>query len=222
VYWAIGDLIRSGHLPAACAALLDVLLRGGSFLFELRAARRYLPWSLGVRARVHQLLQPDFASRHAARATARPAGDTASQQALDVERLSLPVLLRYEDKNSMAHSIESRVPFLDHRLVEFCLGLPTDYKVKGSLTKRVMRKGLEGVVPEATLRRRSKLGFGGSYQCWVRTVAPQLLEWASVEDRPVFRFATPAAVRSLIRQSEPAVFRVLALATWLETFQIAP
>ena len=144
VYWAIGDLIRNGRLPAAGMALLDVLARGGSFLFELRAARRYLPWNLGVRARVHQLLQPGFALRHETRTTARPAGDTASQQILDVERFSLPVLLRYEDKNSMAHSIESRVPFLDHRLVEFCLGLPTGYKVKGSLTKRVLRKGLEG------------------------------------------------------------------------------
>ena len=93
--------------------------------------------------------------------------------------------------------------------------------MQGSLTKRVMRKGLEGFVPDATLRRRSKLGFGGSYQSWVRTLSPQLLEWASGEDRRVFRFANPAAVRSLIRQSDPAVFRVLALATWLDTFQIA-
>ena len=60
VYWAISDLIRNGRLPAAGMALLDVLARGGSFLFDLRAARRYLPWNLGVRARVHQLLQPGF------------------------------------------------------------------------------------------------------------------------------------------------------------------
>ena len=58
--------------------------------------------------------------------------------------LGLPALLRFEDRNSMAHSIEARVPFLDHRLVEFCFRLPFDYKVHGANTKEVMREGAAG------------------------------------------------------------------------------
>jgi len=46
---------------------------------------------------------------------------------------SIPVLLRFEDKNSMAHSVELCVPFLDHRLVEFTVGLPTNRKLRGTI-----------------------------------------------------------------------------------------
>lgn len=54
-------------------------------------------------------------------------------------RISLPSLLRYEDRNSMAHSIEARVPFLDHRLVELAFSMPAEYKINGLERKRVLR-----------------------------------------------------------------------------------
>jgi asparagine synthase (glutamine-hydrolysing) len=72
---------------------------------------------------------------------------------------SLPSLLRYEDRNSMAHSIEARVPFLDHRLVELAFRLPNDSKVRGADTKRVLREAMKGVLPEPIRTRRDKLGF---------------------------------------------------------------
>ena len=86
--------------------------------------------------------------------------------------LSLPKLLRYEDRNSMAHSIEARLPFLDHPLVEFCIGLWDQHKVIGGDTKRVLRASMQGVVPPAILARRatrtaspprSRTGFLGRY-----------------------------------------------------------
>ncbi len=73
--------------------------------------------------------------------------------------LGLPALLRFEDRNSMAHSIEARVPFLDHRLVEFAFRLPYDYKVDGASTKDVLRRGLREVLPQEVLDRRDKIGF---------------------------------------------------------------
>ncbi len=73
--------------------------------------------------------------------------------------LGLPSLLRFEDRNSMAHSIEARVPFLDHRLVEFAFRLPGDYKVNGVETKYVMREALKGVLPERIRTRTDKIGF---------------------------------------------------------------
>ena len=72
---------------------------------------------------------------------------------------SLPSLLQYEDRNSMAFSIESRVPFLDHRLVEFAFTLSDEDKIKGGDTKRVMRDALNGVLPEAIRTRKDKKGF---------------------------------------------------------------
>jgi asparagine synthase (glutamine-hydrolysing) len=72
---------------------------------------------------------------------------------------SLPSLLQYEDRNSMAFSIESRVPFLDHRLVEFAFSLRNEDKIKGIETKRILRHSLKNVLPEAIVNRKDKKGF---------------------------------------------------------------
>lgn len=72
---------------------------------------------------------------------------------------SLPSLLQYEDRNSMAFSIESRVPFLDHRLVEFAFSLRNDDKIKGIETKRILRHSLKDILPEAIVNRKDKKGF---------------------------------------------------------------
>jgi asparagine synthase (glutamine-hydrolysing) len=93
-------------------------------------------------------------------------------------RTTLPALLHYEDRNSMAFSIESRVPFLDYRLVEFCLGLPIDLKIRGGLTKLVLRRALADLLPPAVLDRRDKKGyptpaarwFRGPARGWVREI----------------------------------------------------
>ena len=70
------------------------------------------------------------------RTTARREFDSVHDLlAASTSSLGLPALLRYEDRNSMAHSIEARVPFLDHRLVEFAFRLPDDYKIHGAATK---------------------------------------------------------------------------------------
>jgi asparagine synthase (glutamine-hydrolysing) len=73
--------------------------------------------------------------------------------------VQLPALLRFEDRNSMAHSIEARVPFLDHRLVEFAFRLPADYKIHGAETKHILRRALEGSLPDKVRARRDKVGF---------------------------------------------------------------
>lgn len=72
---------------------------------------------------------------------------------------SLPSLLHFEDRNSMAFSIESRVPFLDHRLVEFVFSLSDSDKFKSGETKSILRKSLTGILPETIRNRRDKKGF---------------------------------------------------------------
>ncbi|MBN9445640.1 MAG: hypothetical protein J0I67_01865, partial [Bosea sp.] len=81
---------------------------------------------------------------------------------------NLPMLLHWEDRNSMAHSIEARVPFLDHPLVEFSLALGNDHKIVGGDTKRVLRRGMAGVLPESVRERRDKLGFATPEEIWFR------------------------------------------------------
>ena len=90
----------------------------------------------------------------------------------DVLRYSTPNLLRYEDKNSMAFSIESRVPFLDHELVEFIFQLPIDQKIKKGWNRYVYREAMKGKMPEANRTRRSKIGFTNPETAWTRERAP--------------------------------------------------
>jgi asparagine synthase (glutamine-hydrolysing) len=81
---------------------------------------------------------------------------------------NLQMLLHWEDRNSMAHSIEARVPFLDHPLVEFDLALGNNHKIVGGDTKRVLRVGMTGILPEVVRQRRDKLGFATPEQVWFR------------------------------------------------------
>src|SRR6185437_4774710 len=84
----------------------------------------------------------------------------------DALRRSLPELLRYEDRSSMAFSIESRVPFLDHPLVEFVLSLLTAYKIHAGWSKFVERRAGDDLVPSEIVWRRDKLGFATPQQTW--------------------------------------------------------
>ncbi len=83
-------------------------------------------------------------------------------------QFSTPDLLRYEDKNSMAFSIESRVPFLDHELVEFIFSLPIDQKIKGGWNRAVYRNAMKGRMPEKNRLRRSKIGFTNPDITWMK------------------------------------------------------
>ena len=82
---------------------------------------------------------------------------------------SLPALLHYEDRNSMAYSIEARVPLLDYRIVEFAFSLPDDLKIRGSWTKWVLRSAAARLLPAAVAWRRSKMGYPTPFAQWLRT-----------------------------------------------------
>jgi asparagine synthase (glutamine-hydrolysing) len=86
---------------------------------------------------------------------------------------SLPMLLRYEDRNSMAHSIESRVPFLTPQLAQFVLSLPESYLInRDGQTKAVFRRAMRGIVPDAILDRRDKIGFATPERAWLLELRP--------------------------------------------------
>lgn len=74
--------------------------------------------------------------------------------------------LRWEDRNSMMYSIEARVPFLDHRLVEFCRGLPVDYLDGFEEPKRILRHSLKDILPKKIFHRKDKKGFITPEQKW--------------------------------------------------------
>lgn len=79
---------------------------------------------------------------------------------------NLQKLLHWEDRNSMAHSIESRLPFLDYRLVEFVINLPDEYKIDNGETKRILRESMIEYLPEKIRKRHDKMGFVTPEEVW--------------------------------------------------------
>ncbi|MEQ8194341.1 MAG: asparagine synthase (glutamine-hydrolyzing) [Rhodospirillales bacterium] len=98
----------------------------------------------------------------------------------------LPTLLRYGDRNSMAHSVEVRLPFCDHRIAEFVFSLPPEYLMGGMQTKRILREAMRGILPEPVRTRWNKQGFVPPQTVWLRRGLLESVE-ACIND-PAFRY----------------------------------
>jgi asparagine synthase (glutamine-hydrolysing) len=141
---------------------------------------------------------------------------------------NLQMLLHWEDRNSMAHSIEARVPFLDRRLVEFNLGLPDEYKLSDGVTKRVLRSGLSEILPMMISTRMSKLGFATPEEVWVRQLAPEYFRQA-VKDaiETTGGILNPEALKiaeDVISGKRPfdfLVWRLISYAHWMKCFNVS-
>jgi asparagine synthase (glutamine-hydrolysing) len=141
---------------------------------------------------------------------------------------TIPHLLRSEDRNSMAFSIESRVPFLTPKLAAFLLALPEEYLVSPDGTsKAVFRRAMRGLVPDAILDRRDKLGFPTPERQWLLH-APQWVE--RVLGRPAAE-SIGALNMDVIRRDwriiqdgkasfDSRVWRWVNLLLWAETFSV--
>lgn len=112
-------------------------------------------------------LHRDFSPAHAV--TDHPFPDRLRNELLRWQTTTqLPEFLRYADRNSMAFSREVRLPFLDHRLVEYGFGLPPDLLLNSAVTKVVLREAMRGIVPERVLQRKDKLAYSPPQERWLR------------------------------------------------------
>lgn len=99
----------------------------------------------------------------------------------------LSSLLRHGDRNSMAFSIESRLPFLTLPLAEFLLSLPENYLVSDDgVTKHVFREAMRGIVPDSHLDRKDKIGFATPESTWLLNMVDVIKGWIS--DAPELPF----------------------------------
>lgn len=100
--------------------------------------------------------------------TERPNHDILSRMIYNEFQLRLPeLLLMRVDKITMSQSLESRVPFLDHNLLEFSYNIPMDYKIKNKEPKYILKKALEGIIPNNIIYRK-KMGFGAPMSQWLK------------------------------------------------------
>jgi len=130
--------------------------------------------------------RPQFAS-------AGPRRRVIERLAYSLQNWGLPHLLRHGDRNSMAFSIESRVPFLTIPMADLMLSLPEHYLISNTgETKSVFRAAMRGIVPDAILDRRDKIGFDTPEQGWLMDMAPTLREW--LHDAALVPFLDQSAV----------------------------
>jgi asparagine synthase (glutamine-hydrolysing) len=153
------DEVLGGYLTYLPARATD-LLRSGRFAAWLgleRDHRKTLGRPVLGATGVGSLARHAIGGR--IRGTKRPAASFRELLLTQTTAYGLPALLRFEDRASMASSVESRVPFLDHRLVDFAFSLPDDYKVIDAVTKRVLREAIGPMMPSEIAARRDKIGF---------------------------------------------------------------
>jgi asparagine synthase (glutamine-hydrolysing) len=152
----------------------EPLFWGGAIVFDEGFKRRLL--SSEMRAEVEGLSSYNAVKDHLDHvARVRPDSDFAARMSYLELKLRLPeLLLMRVDKMTMATSVEARVPFLDHHLVEYAMSLPVDLKIKGTSGKHILKRALEKVLPPDLLYR-PKRGFGAPIREWFRGASGETL-----------------------------------------------
>jgi asparagine synthase (glutamine-hydrolysing) len=150
-------LLRSGSLAGFFTELTGTLRHHGGFFPGAAAQDR-------IRKRRQRLLKGRF------NPVSRYAGTLDTVLHSELLETNLPVMLHWEDRNSMAFSIEARVPFLDFLLVEYTASLPLSQKIRGGITKYVLRSAVRGLIPDTIRCRKDKMGFVTPEEVWMKTV----------------------------------------------------
>jgi asparagine synthase (glutamine-hydrolysing) len=147
-----------------------------------------------------------------------------------IRYMFLPRLLKWDDRNSMAFSVEGRYPFLDHELIELCLSFAPQTLYHYGWTKWPLRRGLRRTLPDKILYRRTKFGFPVPQGKWLcGALRPELESWLK-QDRPIWEFVERADVQRLadqtwglngkMNESGQAFFRLFLFDRWTEVFGV--
>jgi asparagine synthase (glutamine-hydrolysing) len=230
------DLLRSGRWRRGWRELGDLQAIAGAPRSRLvaHALLRQLPESARVLYRERYgdhagfagaaaALRPDFTPATPVRVEAPPPQSLGDHLTDQLEEYSLPNLLRYEDRNSMAFSVEARVPFVDYRLIEFAMQEAADVRIHEGWTKWPLRSAMRGRVPESILWRRDKVGFETPEDSWLH-------RW--LEDEPEFfadgalagRYLDLSTVRARIAEwmrnggNSRVVWRWMNIELWLRAW----
>jgi asparagine synthase (glutamine-hydrolysing) len=180
------------------------------------------------------LLKPDLAAAHGAwtneallaLADGNGGGDPLATTLNIDARLALPDdMLHYFDRASMAHSLEVRVPFLDHELVEYCARIPPELKVRRLQTKHILKYAARGIVPDRIIDKRKIGFFRGASQGWIRSQLDGALADYLLAPAPAYSdLLERSAVEQLLRDATRTRRRVqlalavLMLEVWLREF----
>jgi asparagine synthase (glutamine-hydrolysing) len=157
----------------------------------------------------------DFVDPGMIRSMANSYKDINELQHQEIFSTTLPSLLRYEDKNSMASSIESRLPYLDWNFVELALSINNKFKIKDGWSKYVLRKSMDGLLPDAVTWRKKKFGFIAPTSMWFAgfTEMDSIINRSGILNQ-LYNGKIPQY------QDENIKWRLLNIAKWEEIYNI--
>lgn len=145
-----------------------------------------------------------------------------------LQATSLPMQLRWTDRSSMAHSVESRAPFLDVNLVEDTMALPDALKIDDGETKVVLRRALAGLLPAEIAGRRDKMGFVTPEEIWARRERPDSFRRAALtaieRSGGILNDAAHRRVDDILAGRRPyhaSLWRMISFGAWLDRFNVA-
>lgn len=148
----------------------------------------------------------------------------------EIRELTLPRLLKWDDRNFMAFSVEGRYPFLDHKLIDLCLSFAPNTLYDRGWTKEPLRLGFADMLPHEIIRRKSKIGFEPPQGRWLMGALRPLIDAVTRRDAPVHQFANSNAVQNLAhrvitsqassREDHQALMRILFVDRWLRRFEL--
>lgn len=187
-YWPLylQRLVQTGHFFRASRAMFQ-LLRAPDLYAGLKFSEiaRYLPGARSPSATAGSgfLISPTTPI-----VMRLKAGESIeARQIRDFKETSVPSLLHYEDRMSMAHAREIRLPFLDYRVVELGVSLPMQYKLSNGWTKYALRKAFSADLPESIAWRRDKKGFSNPQSEWIRSTLKSEIESRFSGDAHIYR-----------------------------------
>jgi asparagine synthase (glutamine-hydrolysing) len=222
------ELLRRGRLRRMVREISERVPPGGTG----RAFGALLPAAVLPTAVLRGWADPGLArARLAVRRGGRRDQATRGLGAFRVDLLgpaNLGMVLRYEDRTAMAHGIEARPPFLDHRVVEAALRIPGDALIRGGVTKQPLRAALSGQLPALVLERRDKLGFPAPEAMWLRGPLRDYALSKAAAARARFPHLIGHADVELVRMElesagplRAPVWRLACLGAWAERFDVS-
>jgi len=230
-FFLLRDLIARHRYWDATEHVLGLVTCGDRGLFNWRSGHRYLPaWLRGQQGTIDAWLSLEWRSlsRHVWSSRMADVNAFHDHQIADLLTWSLPPLLRYEDRSSMAHSVETRLPFVDYRFVEHCVSLPESVFFKRGRTKRLLVEDLGDALPDEVRNRRTKMGFEAPLAAWLKGPLGKVLEdrvRGSARIREILDNEAAADAFAAYRNghttySDLTLFRIASVTLWLETFQV--
>ena len=215
------------NAPISMELLMSSLLKLGVSKYLPQGVVRNL---MRARSEKRQFLADDLWNRHTSRLGALKERPVTLNHLLSqyFEDHSLKSLLRWEDRNSMHFSIETRTPFADDTpLIDYVFKIPSSYKIINGWSKYLLRQSMAQYLPAETRDRKDKLGFATPERAWLTAGKDQLKGYLTKElqefvdvEKLLEIWERPKAVKTAYDLTDTAMWRAVNFAVWKKVFKV--